>query len=323
MRLMTTMNRSLNFSSKIYVAGHSGMVGSAIVRALKSSGYKNIITRTHAELDLLMQEDVGNFLNSETPDFIFLAAAKVGGINANDSYPADFIYENLMVEANVINSAYNAGVNRMLFLGSSCIYPRDCSQPINEEQMLSGSLESTNEAYAIAKIAGIELCRSYNKQHGKEYFAVMPTNLYGPNDNYDLNDSHVIPALLRKAHEAKMRGDKEMWVWGTGDSRREFLHVDDLAEACVFLMEHGIKDGIFNVGCGQDMPIREIAEIVAKIVGFDGQLVFDVSQLEGVPRKLLNTDKLRQLGWESKIPLHDGLTKTYADFISNESYYSC
>jgi GDP-L-fucose synthase len=317
------MNRSLNFSSKIYVAGHSGMVGSAIVRALYSYGYKNIVTRTHAELDLLKQEDVENFLKSETPDFIFLAAAKVGGINANISYPADFIYENLMVEANVINSAYNAGVNRILFLGSSCIYPRNCSQPMSEEQVLSGSLEPTNEAYAIAKIAGIELCRSYNKQYGKEYFTVMPTNLYGPNDNYDLNDSHVIPALLRKAHEAKLRGDKEMLVWGTGDSLREFLHVDDLADACVFLMEHDIKDGLFNVGYGQDISIREIAEIVAKIVGFDGQLVFDVSQPEGVPRKLLNTDKLRQLGWEPQISLHDGLIKTYADFISNESYYLC
>lgn len=303
--------------AKIYVAGHRGMVGSAIVRRLQAAGYTKVLTRTHAELDLTRQLSVEQFLQQEQPDYIFLAAAKVGGIHANNTYRGEFIYQNLMMEANIVHAARQAGVKRMLFLGSSCIYPRDCSQPISEEYLLSGPLEPTNEPYAIAKIAGIKLCESYNRQYGTQYVSVMPTNLYGPNDNYDLNNSHVLPALIRKAHEAKLREDTSYVVWGSGKSMREFLYVDDMADACVFLMERAeIQDGLLNVGTGQDVTIRELAETVMDVVGFKGEIVFDASKPDGTPRKLLNVDRLRGLGWQAKISLRDGIARAYADFLN-------
>ena len=302
--------------AKIYVAGHRGMVGSAIVRRLQAAGYTNLLTRAHAELDLTRQLPVEQFLEQEQPDYVFLAAAKVGGIHANNTYRGEFIYQNLMMESNIIHAAWQAGVKRMLFLGSSCIYPRDCPQPISEEYLLTGPLEQTNEPYAIAKIAGIKLCQSYNRQYGTQYVSVMPTNLYGPNDNYDLNNSHVLPALIRKAHEAKLRGDSSYVVWGSGNPMREFLYVDDMADACVFLMEHAeIQDGLFNVGTGEDVTIRELAETVMDVVGFKGEIVFDASKPDGTPRKLLNVDRLRGLGWQAKTLLRDGLEKAYADFL--------
>jgi GDP-L-fucose synthase len=301
---------------KIYVAGHRGMVGSALVRNLQSKGYTNIITRPRSELDLLNQQAVHTFLKAEQPEYIFLAAAKVGGIYANNTYRADFIYENLAVEANVIHGAYLAGIRRLCFLGSSCIYPRDCPQPIKEEYLLTGTLESTNEPYAIAKIVGIKLCESYNRQYGTQYVSVMPTNLYGPNDNYDLNNSHVLPALIRKAHEAKIQGDKELVVWGSGKPMREFLYVDDMADACVFLMENGVGEGLFNVGTGEDVTIRELAETVMNVVGFKGKIVFDASKPDGTPRKLLNVDRMCQLGWQAQTSLYDGVVKAYADFLT-------
>lgn len=303
--------------AKIYVAGHRGMVGSAIVRRLQSAGYTNLLTRTHADLDLTRQLLVEQFLQQEQPDYVFLAAAKVGGIHANNTYRGEFIYQNLMMEANIVHAAWQAGVKRMLFLGSSCIYPRDCSQPISEEYLLTGTLEQTNEPYAIAKIAGIKLCESYNRQYDTQYVSAMPTNLYGPNDNYDLNNSHVLPALIRKAHEAKLRGDTSYVVWGSGKPMREFLYVDDMAEACVFLMEHAeIQDGLFNVGTGQDVTIRELAETVMDVVGFKGEIVFDASKPDGTPRKLLNVDRLRALGWQAKTSLRDGISRAYADFLN-------
>ncbi len=303
--------------AKIYVAGHLGLVGSALVRNLQAKGYTNIIRRTRSELDLLDQQAVHAFLKFEKPAYIFMAAAKVGGIYANNTYRADFIYENLVVEANIIHGAHLAGIGRLCFLGSSCIYPRDCPQPIKEEYLLTGPLEPTNEPYAIAKIAGIKLCESYNRQYGSQYVSVMPTNLYGPNDNYDLNNSHVLPALMRKAHEAKVRGDKELVVWGSGKPMREFLYVDDMADACVFLMERGVKEGMVNVGTGQDVTIRELAETVMSVVGFKGEIVFDASKPDGMPRKLLNVDRMRALGWQAQTPLRDGIAKAYADFLSN------
>jgi len=303
--------------TKIYVAGHRGMVGSALVRNLQSKGYTNIIYRTRSELDLLDQKAVRDFLKSEQPAYIFIAAAKVGGIFANNAYRADFIYENLVVEANMIHGAHLAGIQRLCFLGSSCIYPRDCPQPIKEDYLLTGPLEQTNEPYAIAKIAGIKLCENYNRQHGTQYVSVMPTNLYGPNDNYDLSNSHVLPALIRKAHEAKVRGDKDLVVWGTGKPMREFLYVDDMADACVFLMEReDVRDGLFNVGTGQDVTIRELAKTVMNVVGFKGEIVFDASKPDGTPRKLLNVDRLRSLGWQSETSLHDGIAKAYSDFLT-------
>ncbi|MBD9453513.1 GDP-L-fucose synthase [Rhizobium sp. RHZ02] len=303
-------------SAKIYVAGHRGMVGSAIVRRLKSAGYSNILTRTHADLDLTQQPKVTEFLTTERPDYVFLAAAKVGGIHANNVHRAEFLYQNLMIEANVIHAAWQAGVARMLFLGSSCIYPRDCPQPIKEEYLLTGALEQTNEPYAIAKIAGVKLCESYNRQFGTQYMSVMPTNLYGIDDNYDLNNSHVLPALIRKAHEAKLRGDRSYEVWGSGRPMREFLYVDDMADACVFLMEQeGIEPSLFNVGTGEDITIRELAETVMDIVEFKGAIVFDSSKPDGTPRKLLNVDRLRNLGWSARTTLRDGLRATYADFL--------
>jgi GDP-L-fucose synthase len=306
----------MNKHAKIYIAGHRGMVGSAIARRLEAAGYTNLLIRTHAELDLTNQSQVTQFLAREKPAYIFLAAAKVGGIHANNTYRAEFIYQNLMMEANIVHAAWQAGVQRMLFLGSSCIYPRDCPQPIKEEYLLTGPLEQTNEPYAIAKIAGIKLCESYNRQYGTQYVSVMPTNLYGPNDNYDLNNSHVLPALLRKAHEAKLLEDTGYVVWGSGKPRREFLYVDDMADACIFLMERDIGEGLFNVGTGQDVTIRELAETVMSVVGFKGRIEFDASKPDGTPRKLLNVNRLRELGWQSTTSLWNGITKTYADFLT-------
>jgi GDP-L-fucose synthase len=303
--------------AKIYVAGHRGMMGSAIVRRLGAVGYPNIVTRSHAELDLTRQSAVEQFMYQEKPDYVFLAAARVGGIHANNTYRGEFIYQNLMMEANIVHAACQAGVQRLLFLGSSCIYPRDCPQPIQEDYLLSGTLEPTNEPYAIAKIAGIKLCESYNRQYGTQYVSAMPSNLYGPNDNYDLNNSHVLPALIRKAHEAKLRGDASCVVWGSGKPRREFLYVDDMADACVHLMERPeIQDGLFNVGTGQDVTVRELAETVMDLVGFKGDIVFDASKPDGTPRKLLNIDRMRALGWQAQTSLPDGIQKAYADFLS-------
>ena len=310
------MMQGIAKEARIYVAGHQGLVGSALVRRLQAKGFSNILGRTRAELDLLDQAAVHAFLQLEKPAYIFMAAAKVGGIQANNHYRADFIYENLTVQANVIHGAHLAGVQRLCFLGSSCIYPRDCPQPIKEDYLLSGPLEPTNEPYAIAKIAGIKLCESYNRQYGTQYVSVMPTNLYGPNDNYDLNNSHVLPALIRKAHEAKLRGDASYVVWGSGQPMREFLYVDDMADACVFLMQQGIGEGIYNVGTGQDVTIRELAETVMSVVGFQGRIVFDASKPDGTPRKLLNVERMRALGWQAQTSLRDGIARAYADFLS-------
>lgn len=307
-------------NAKIYVAGHRGMVGSAIVRNLQAKGYTNIVTRTHHELDLINQAAVDLFFEQEKPDYVFLAAAKVGGIQANNVYRADFIYQNMMIEANIIHAAHKADVNRLLFLGSSCIYPRDCPQPIKEEYLLTGPLEPTNEPYAIAKIAGIKLCESYNRQYGRQYVSVMPTNLYGPNDNYDLNNSHVLPALLRKTHEAKQRGDAMLEVWGSGKPMREFLYVDDMADACVFLMEHeNIKEGLYNVGTGTDVTIRELAETIMETVGFKGQIAFDASKPDGTPRKLLDVSALKAQGWSASTTLREGICRAYEDMLQNPS----
>lgn len=298
-------------NSKIYVAGHRGMVGSALMRRLQSGGYDNIVTRTHSELDLLDQRAVQGFLDREKPDYLFVAAAKVGGIQANNLYRADFLYQNLMMQANLIHGAHRAGVQRLMFLASSCIYPRDCPQPIKEEYLLTGPLEQTNEPYAIAKIAGIKLAESFNRQFGRQYVSVMPTNLYGPNDNYDLATSHVLPALIRKAHEARERNDAEYVVWGTGTPRREFLYVDDLADACVFLMEQGYDGPVVNIGTGEDVTIRELAEIVMSVVAFNGRIVFDSSKPDGTPRKLLDVNRLAALGWRSRMKLKDGIRAAY------------
>ena len=306
-------------AAKIYIAGHRGMVGSAIERRLLSAGYTNLLKRTHAELDLTRQAPVTEFLARERPDYIFVAAAIVGGIQANNTRRAEFIYQNLMIEANMVHAAWQAGVQRMLFLGSSCIYPRDCPQPIKEEYLLTGPLEQTNEPYAIAKIAGIKLCENYNRQYGTQYAGAMPTNLYGPNDNYDLIGSHVLPALIRKAHEAKVGGAGELVVWGSGKPMREFLYVDDMADACVFLMEAGVREGLFNVGTGKDMTILEVAQTVMDVVGFQGRIVFDATKPDGTPRKLLNVDRLRALGWEAKTSLREGIAKAYADFLSRST----
>jgi len=308
---------------KIYVAGHRGMVGSAILRNLQAKGYSNILIRSHTELDLLDQQAVFAFLKQEKPDYIFIAAAKVGGIHANNTYRADFIYQNLVIETNLIHGAHLADVQRLCFLGSSCIYPRDCLQPIKEEYLLTGPLEPTNEPYAIAKIAGIKLCESYNKQYGRQFVSAMPTNLYGPNDNYDLANSHVLPALLRKAHEAKLRGDNDLVIWGTGTPKREFLYVDDMADACVFLMENNINEGLFNVGTGTDVTIRELAETVMEVVEFKGGIVFDNTKPDGTPRKLLDVSRMKALGWQAKINLLHGIRLAYAlapfNFVDTKS----
>jgi GDP-L-fucose synthase len=309
---MTVM--TVTAESRIFVAGHRGMVGSALVRSLEARGYGNVITRSHAELDLIDQGAVRAFMEEQRPDYVFMAAAKVGGIQANNVYRADFIYQNIMIEANIIEASYRAGVQRALFLGSSCIYPRDCPQPMREDYLLTGPLEQTNEPYAIAKIAGVKMCEAYNTQYGTQYLSVMPTNLYGPNDNYDLSTSHVLPALLRKAFEAKQRGDREMVVWGSGAPRREFMHVDDLAEACLFLMEQGVTGSLYNVGTGSDVTIRELAELIARTVGFEGELVFDRNKPDGTPRKLLDVGRLLELGWRASISLDDGVAAVARDY---------
>jgi GDP-L-fucose synthase len=303
-------------NAKIYVAGHRGMVGSAITRKLNSEGYKNLVTRTHAELDLTNQAAVSQFLIAERPDYIFMAAAKVGGIYANNTFRAEFLYQNLQIETNIVHAAWQADVCEMLYLGSSCIYPRDCPQPIREEYLLTGPLEETNEPYAIAKIAGVKLCENYNRQYGTRYSSAMPTNLYGPNDSYDLNNSHVLPALIRKAHEAKVRGQTELVVWGSGRPMREFLYVDDMADACVFLMERRIDPQLINIGTGEDVTIRELAETVMDVVGFDGTITYDDSKPDGTPRKLLSVDRIEAMGWRFSTPLREGIVKAYDDFRS-------
>lgn len=306
----------MDTSAVIFVAGHRGMVGSAIVRRLQERGYRNVVTRARAELDLLDQRAVQAFLAETRPDYVFNAAARVGGIQANNERRAEFLYENLLIEANVVHAAHLAGVQRMMFLGSSCIYPRDCPQPIREEYLLTGPLEATNEPYAIAKIAGIKLCESYNRQYGRQYVSVMPTNLYGPNDNYDLGTSHVLPALIRKAHEARERHDAQLVVWGTGTPRREFLCVDDLADACVFLFERGYDGGLINIGTGEDLTIRALAEMVAGVVGFRGEITFDPGKPDGTPRKLLDVGRLLALGWRARTPLGEGIRAAYEDFLA-------
>ncbi len=302
----------MNREAKIFVAGHQGMVGSAIVRRLRAGGYDNLLLRTHAELDLLDQRAVHDFLAEQQPQFIFVAAAKVGGIEANNRYRADFLYQNLVMASTLIHGAHLAGVQRLMFLGSSCIYPRDCAQPIKEEYLLTGPLEVTNEPYAVAKIAGVKLCESYQQQYGRQYVSVMPSNLYGPHDNYDLVSGHVLPALIRKAHEAKQRGDAEYVVWGSGAPRREFMYVDDLADACVFLMASGYNGPMLNVGTGQDVTISQLAEMVMGVVGFNGRIVYDRSRPDGTPRKLLDVSRMSALGWRACTALRDGLERTYA-----------
>jgi GDP-L-fucose synthase len=302
-------------TDKIYIAGHRGLVGSAIVRALQVEGYANLIYRTHAELDLTQQQPTFDFFASEQPDYVFLAAAKVGGIYANNTYRGDFIYENLMVQANVIEAARQYNTRRLLFLGSSCIYPRDCPQPMREDYLLSGLLEPTNEPYAIAKIAGIKLCEAFNSQYNTNFVAVMPTNLYGPNDNFDLATSHVLPALLRKVHEAKMSNTKNVVIWGTGTPKREFLHVDDMASACLFMMNKDDVNQIVNIGSGEEVTIRELAELICEVVGFEGEIVYDSAKPDGTPRKLLDTTRLTQLGWKAQMKLKIGLEQTYNWFL--------
>jgi len=315
---------------KIYIAGHRGMVGSAIIRILQAQGYTNFITRTHAELDLINQAAVKDFFESEKPDQVYLAAAKVGGIHANNTYPAEFIYSNLMVQANVIDAAFNNGVKKILFLGSSCIYPKLVKQPMSEDALLTGTLEPTNEPYAVAKIAGIKLCESYNRQygesHGVDYRSVMPTNLYGEGDNYHPENSHVIPAMIRRFHEAKVNGIPSISIWGTGTPRREFLYVDDMAAATVHVMnlDKSIYDehtqpmlSHINVGVGHDLTIAELAKTISKVIGYEGQIEFDSTKPDGTPRKLMDSTRLNNLGWQAKINLQDGLTLTYNDFLKN------
>jgi len=310
-------------TSKIYVAGHRGLVGSAIVRKLQAEGYNNLVLRTHTELDLLNQQAVIDFFAKEKPEYVFLAAAKVGGILANNTYPADFIYQNLQIQNNIIHQSYLNGVKKLLFLGSSCIYPRECPQPMKEEYLLTGLLEPTNEPYALAKIAGIKMCQSYNRQYGTNFIAVMPTNLYGEGDNFDLQNSHVLPALIRKFHEAKIKGEKEVVAWGTGSPRREFLYVDDMADGCLFLMnnfnpskelnEQG--DIFFNLGTGTDVAIKELTEIVKHVVGFKGEILWETTQPDGTPQKLQDINKMQALGWQAKINLIEGIKKTYDWYV--------
>jgi GDP-L-fucose synthase len=303
--------------SRVYVAGHRGLVGSALFRRLESAGYERLVTRSRNELELLDARAVDEFFESEKPEYVFMAAARVGGILANDTYPVEFLQDNLQVQLNVIEAAYRHGVEKLLFLGSSCIYPKHAPQPMKEEYLLTGELEPTNEPYAIAKIAGIELCKSYNRQHGTDYISVMPTNLYGPGDNFDLQTSHVLPALIRKFHDAKERGDESVTVWGTGEPRREFLHVDDLADACVYLMDNYSGSEIVNIGVGEDVSIRELAELVRDVVGYEGGIVHDASKPDGAPRKLLDVSKLRGLGWEAGIPLRKGVEDTYRWYVEH------
>lgn len=322
----------MNKTSKIYIAGHRGLVGSALIRQLNAQGYANVITRTHAELDLANQQSVADFFASEKPEYVILAAAKVGGIHANDTYPAEFIYENLAIQTNVIHQSYLNGVTRLLFLGSSCIYPKDCPQPIKEEYLLTGELEPTNRPYALAKIAGIEMCWSYNRQYGTQYLAVMPTNLYGAGDNYHLENSHVIPALIRKFHEAKVNHQPIVTVWGTGTPKREFLYSDDMADACLHLMNlsgeqfkellaNDRNDGLpplVNIGVGEDLTIKELAELISKVVGYSGSLNFDSTKPDGTMRKLMDVGLINSLGWRAKTKLVDGLHSAYKNYINNK-----
>ncbi|PWN56148.1 GDP-L-fucose synthase [Abyssibacter profundi] len=311
----------MNPESKIYVAGHRGLAGSAIVRALKRKGYNNLITRTHSELDLTDQLAVQAFFEAEQPTHVILAAAKVGGIHANDTYPAEFIRDNLAIQTNVIHSAWQSGVDKLVFLGSSCIYPKFAEQPMREDSLLTGPLEPTNEWYAIAKIAGIKMCQAYRKQYGFDAISLMPTNLYGPGDNFNLENSHVLPALLRKFHEAKLNHDPQVVMWGTGSPKREFLHVDDLGDAVVHLTEHYSDSDIVNVGVGTDVSIRELAELVKNVVGYEGDIVNDTSKPDGTPRKLMNVDRLSELGWSAGISLKQGVENTYEWFLQNKDSY--
>ena len=319
----------MDLNDKIYIAGHGGLVGSAIVRQLEERGFTNLLMRTHKELDLTNQAQVQNFFQQEKPDYVILAAAKVGGIHANNTYPADFIYQNIMIEANVINSAYENEVKRLLFLGSTCIYPKAVEQPMREDALLTGVLEPTNEPYALAKIAGIKLCESYNRQHGTDFRSVMPTNLYGVNDNFHLENSHVIPALMRRFHEAKVNNDSEVVVWGTGNAMREFLYVDDMAAASLFILELDEKTyqantqpmlSHINIGTGKDVTIREMAETMKDVVGFGGKLTFDITRLDGSPRKLIDVSRLSNMGWQYTIDLKSGLEKTYEWYLVHSKY---
>lgn len=304
-------------NSKIYVAGHRGLVGSAIVRNLQNKGFTNTIYRTHKELDLTSQEAVRSFFESERPDYVFLAAAKVGGIHANNTYPADFIYDNLMIQNNIIKAAHDFKVKKLLFLGSTCIYPKMAPQPIKEEYLLTGALEETNEAYAVAKIAGLEMCKFFKLQYGDNFISCMPTNLYGPNDNFDLKNSHVLPALIRKFHEAKVNNSESVEIWGTGTPLREFLYVDDMADACVFLMENYDGEQHVNIGTGEEVSIGQLAETVKYVVGFEGELVFNTDMPDGTPRKLTTVDKLHGLGWKHNVSLNEGIKLAYKWFLEN------
>lgn len=314
---MHIRGEEMELTSKIYVAGHRGLVGSAIVRKLKEQGYNNIVVRTSKELDLRDKLQVDTFFEEQQPEFVFLAAAKVGGIVANNTYPADFIRDNLMIQTNVIDAAYRKGVKKLLFLGSTCIYPKFARQPMNEAALLTGELEPTNEPYAIAKIAGIKMCESYNRQYGTNYICAMPTNLYGPNDNFDLETSHVLPALIRKFHEAKLRNELYVEVWGTGAPKREFLYSDDLADAVIYLMNHYHGNQFVNVGVGKDISIKELAEKIQKVVGFEGEIKFNPSKPDGTPRKLVDVTKLNKLGWYATTSLEDGIERTYKWFLEN------
>ncbi len=319
----------MNKNSKIYIAGHTGLVGSALISKLRAEDYSNLITRTHAELDLTRQSEVEAFFQEENPEYVFLAAAMVGGILANNTYPAEFIYSNLIIQTNVIHAAWKTGANRLLFLGSSCIYPRECPQPMKEEYLLTGPLERTNEPYAVAKVAGVKMCQSYNRQYGTRFIAVMPTNLYGPNDNFNPETSHVLPAMIRKYHEAKTVG-RSVVIWGTGSPRREFLHVDDLANACVFIM--GLKEEVYsslltihvssiiNVGYGKDISINELSLLIKDIIGFKGEIVFDKTKPDGTPQKLLDVSRMTDLGWKPKISLKNGIRRTYDWCLSNSIF---
>lgn len=302
-------------TDRIYLAGHRGLVGSAILRKLEEEGYDNLVLRTSSELDLRNQDQVADFFEQEKPQFVFFAAAKVGGILANDTYPADFIHDNLVMQTNIIHQAYLKGAKKLLFLGSSCIYPKHAPQPMQEEHLLTGPLEPTNAPYAVAKIAGITMCQSYNRQYGTCYISAMPTNLYGPGDNFDLETSHVLPALIRKFHEAKVDAKDQVEIWGSGTPRREFLYVDDLADACLFLMQNYDQNEIINVGVGEDITIMELAELVSAVVGFKGEIVLDKSKPDGTPRKLLSVDKIKELGWEPKYSLRQGIEETYRWYV--------
>ncbi|CAB3734949.1 MULTISPECIES: GDP-L-fucose synthase family protein [Achromobacter] len=304
-----------NLDQRVFVAGHRGMVGAAITRELRRRGYEQVLTRSHAELDLENQNQVHRFFSTTPVDVVYLAAAKVGGILANQNHPVDFLYKNLMIQCNVIRAAYAAGVRKLLFLGSSCIYPREAPQPIHEDALLTGPLEATNEPYAIAKIAGLKLCEAYQREYGARFICAMPTNLYGPHDNYDLHSSHVLPALIRKFHEGREAGQESVTIWGTGTPLREFLYVDDLAQACVMLMEHPDATGMYNIGAGKDISIADLAALVARVVGYQGRIVYDTSKPDGTPRKLMDSSRVQALGWQPGISLVDGITLAYGHFL--------